>query len=287
MSDYANECRCGRPTRDAAYFCEDCGDQLARALGDIPWLVEELETTITGQRGAATTGHASPSAERPSPVNWGASEAQTHLRGILVAWVRFCDEEHVRNREADQSLPADDLLAMSRWLMWRVDGLALLDIGADAVEEIISAVAHCRRVIDRPADRLFMGACDECQAPMWARAGRGDVTCPRCGTRQAVEGRREALEVEAMDQLMDRLFTASEAAMVLCAYGLAPKDVDEVRLADRIRKWAKPRQVSRDVVRPARLQVRGHIRRADSRTRPAYRLGDVRDLLLRDTRKVA
>lgn len=281
-----NLCRCGRPTRDAAYVCDQCTDSLARALGDVAWLDEELETTISGQRGAATTGHTSASAEKPSPVNWGASEARTHLRGILVAWVRFCDEEQVRNREASQELPADNLVAMSRWLLWRVDGLGLHDIATEAIEEITSAVAHCQRVIDRPADRLYMGECGECSAQMWAKAGRDEVTCSRCGVKWPVAGRREALEDEALDQLMDRFFTASEAALVLCAYGLAPAGVDEVRLADRIRKWAKPRQISRDVVRPPRLQVKAHVRRADQRTRPAYRLGDIRDLLV-DSRKAA
>jgi hypothetical protein len=36
MSATTSECRCGRPTRDDAYVCEDCGSSLARALGDVP-----------------------------------------------------------------------------------------------------------------------------------------------------------------------------------------------------------------------------------------------------------
>lgn len=284
MSDQT--CRCGRPTRDAAYCCDECVDLMARALGEVPWLDEELETTISGQKAAGTTGHTSQSAEKPSPVHWGASEARSHLRAILVSWVRFCDEEQVRNREASQELPTDDLTAMSRWLLWRTDGLGLLDIGAEAVDEITDAVAHCRRVIDRPADRLYLGACRECESQMWAKAGRSEVECGRCGSRYMVEALRQGLEAEAMAGLMDRLFTASEAAMVLCAYGLAPDGVDEVRLADRIRKWAKPRQISRTISSPPRLQIKAHVRRADQRTRPAYRLGDIRDLLVQ-TRKAA
>ena len=281
------ECKCGRPTRDVAQTCDYCGDMLARVLGEVPWLDEELDVTIAGQRAVGTSGATSRSAEKASPVNWGAAEARDHLRGILVAWVKFCDEEQVRNREVSQDLPADTIIDMSRWLLCRVDGLMLLDIGSEAVEEITNAVAECRRVIDRPADRLYLGSCTECGAQMWAKSGRAQAECGRCGSVYSVAALREGLEVEAMDGLMDRLHTASEAAMILCAFGLAPAGVDEVRLADKIRKWAKPTPVGRSTVRPARLQVKGHVKRADQRTRPAYRLGDIRDLLAQSKRKAA
>lgn len=278
-----SECRCGRETRDEAYVCDQCADNLARDLGDVPWLAEELETTIGRQTGQQYTG-GSRSAETPSPVDWGASEARTHLKAILVLWTRFCDEEHVRSSDPRDGLPTDDLAALSRWLLWRVDGLTLHDIGPDAVDEIASAVAHCHRVVDIPAEKQYMGTCDACESPLWAKARAATVKCRRCGEQFPTAGRRQALEDEAMDKLMDRLFTASEASLILCAHGLAP-GTDEVRLADRIRKWAKPR---RPGLTP-QLVERGHVRRADQRTRPAYRLGDVRDLLDRsgNTRKAA
>jgi hypothetical protein len=282
-----SECRCGRTTRDDAYVCDDCADKLGRALGDIAWLDEELETTIGRQAGQQYTG-GSRSAEVPLPVNWGASEARTHLHAMLVLWVRFCDEEGVRSSDPRATFPADNLTALSRWLLWRVDGLTLHDIGSEAVDEITSAVAHCHRAIDIPAAKHYMGTCDGCESPLWAKPKAATVKCRRCGEEFPTEGRREALETEAMDKLMDRLFTASEAALILCAHGLAD-DTDEVRLADRIRKWAKPREVSRTRTLPPRLATKGHVRRADQRTRPAYRLGDVRDLLerSRNTRKAA
>ena len=36
-------------------------------------------------------------------------------------------------------LPADNLVALSRWLLWRVDGLGLHDIGPEAVAEGVFA----------------------------------------------------------------------------------------------------------------------------------------------------
>ena len=95
-----NECRCGRPTRDAAYVCDYCADQLARALGDVPWLANELEVTITRQKGVdyrrVGGGSGGKKAnERPLPPVWGASEARTHLKALLVSWALFAHETRI------------------------------------------------------------------------------------------------------------------------------------------------------------------------------------------------
>lgn len=272
-----NRCRCDRPTRNDAYVCDHCADELGKALGDVAWLAEELEVTIGRESAQQYTG-GSRSAEKPLPLNWGASEARTHLKALLVSWALFCAAEGVRSTDTRPGMPADDLVALSRWLLWRVDGLMLHDIGPDAVDEITSAVAHCHRAVDIPVEKQYMGACDACETPLWARARAQVVVCKRCAAEFPTEGRRSALEDQAMDKLMDRLFTASESALILCAHGFAP-DTDEVRLADRIRKWAKPRQISTTTTLPPRLATRGHVKRADKRTRPAYKLGDIRDLL--------
>ena len=100
MSD--NDCRCGRPTRNNAYTCDTCADEMFKALGDVPWLDEELETSTTKVAGidyrrVGGGKGGKKSAERPSPVSWGASDARAHLRAIMVAWVKFCAETDVRN----------------------------------------------------------------------------------------------------------------------------------------------------------------------------------------------
>jgi len=93
-----NTCKCGRPTRDEAYVCDTCSEELAKALGDIPWLESELETTITRTKGVDyRTKGGTRASERPSPVVWGAAEARGHLRAVLVAWSKFSSEEGVRN----------------------------------------------------------------------------------------------------------------------------------------------------------------------------------------------
>ena len=259
----SNECRCGRPTRDAAYVCDDCSESLARALGEIPWLDEELEITVSRQKGmdyrrvGGGKGGKKP-AERPLPADMGASEARTHLKGVLVSWVRYSVEERVRNSSPHQGIPADTLPAISRWLLWRVDGLALLDIGPEAVEEVTSAVAHCHRLIDRPADRQYLGACDQCDdGRIYARPGSRWARCEACDVAEDADARRSKL----LDELDDRLCTASEIAR-LSTYMALKADRETVR--KRVNQW----------------HARGTIAKEAAFTdEPAFRFGIVRRLL--------
>jgi hypothetical protein len=216
-----NLCRCGKPTRDAAYVCEPCGDDLARALGDVAWLVDELEISVTRQKGVdyrqagGGSGPKKPS-ERPSPVQWGAAEARAELRSILVLWTRLCAEENVRNSSPYPGLPDDDLAAISRWLMWRVDGLTLHEAGADAVDEITSAVAHCHRVIDRPADQEFAGPC-ECGRDLYRKPKAPEVKCRQCEKVYKVDELAEWMRA----QMVGKLVTIREGSLLLGKLGLS------------------------------------------------------------------
>ena len=229
-----SECRCGRPTRDTLTVCDTCGDELARALGEVPWLDEQLDITITRTVGIDYRAlGAAASSESPSPLNWTAAEARTHLRALLVSWIRFCSEESVRSSDPRDGLPADNLSAMSRWLMWRVDGLALNEIGPDAVEEISSAVAHCHRLVDRPAERQYLGACSVCpEGRLYARPGGKQATCHACDAGLDADVVRRRL----LDELDDRLCTAAEIARLSTYLGLK-SGREQVR--NRINQWHK------------------------------------------------
>lgn len=232
------ECKCGRPTRDDRYSCDTCSDDLSKALGEVPWLVDELEVTISKRKGidySRVGGGTGGKREQPSPPEWGAAEARGSLRAVMVSWVRFCDEEQVRHQSHMMGLPADDLKAMSRWLMWRVDGLALLEIGPEAVDKITSAVAHCRRLIDRPADRQYLGQCEVCatvgeDGRLYAQPRGALARCRNCG--QTVDA--SVLRDRLLAELDDRLCTADEVAELSTYLGLPD---DRVRVRKRIERW--------------------------------------------------
>lgn len=255
----ADECRCGKPTRDHAFVCDDCADLFARALGDVPWIDEQTDVTITRQRAIPTEG-GSRGSETPLPWHDKAAEVRRNLHGLLAMWCRFCEEEEIRHSSPANGLPADTLPAMSAWLLWRIDGLTLRDIGPEAVDEITNAVADCHRIIDRRPDRWYAGPCatEDCAADLYAKSRTGAVECRECGATYDVAARREWLLAEAED----RLAPASEVARAVSWLGAAPLT------AARVRKWAERE----------RIAVKGH-----DGHRPLYRVGDAIDLLAADT----
>lgn len=254
------ECRCGRPTRDSAYFCDNCGHQLSVALGDVPWLDEELETSAARIKGANYAGTTTKGAETPSPVNWGAAEARAHLKAVLTSWALFCRDERVRNASPDRGLPADNLISLSRWLMWRIDGLSLLDIGPEAVDEITDAVTRCHRAVDRPADRQYLGACDMCDGgKLYARPKGTWARCDSCDAATEAQSIRDRL----LRELDDRLCTAAEIAHLSTYLGLV---ADRETVRKRINQWAK------------RGKLAEHASFSDE---PTYRFGAVYEMLAR------
>lgn len=234
-------CECGRPTRgDTFVVCEHCGDSLNRALGDVPWVAAEMPTTVARQRGVdyrAATGSKGPKkpTERPMPANLGAAEALSNLKALLVSWTLLCHEERVRHysrppitgptcQECEHStcerirrgdLPADNLPALSRWLMNRVDGLMLHEAGSEAVHEITSAVAHCYRLIDRPAERSYAGPC-ECGRDLYRKPGATDAKCETCGNVYEAQALRDWME----SQMVGKLVTIREGSALLGRFGM-------------------------------------------------------------------
>lgn len=209
MGSVTNECRCGRPTE--GYVCSLCLDRLSIALGDVPSVVEEVEITLTKQRAAALEGGAV-SRETSMTYDVAASEAQGVLRALLVSWTRMCAEEGMRSQDYHHGLPADTLSAMSRWLLWRVDGLGLHPAGPDAVDELTDAVAGCWRVIDRRPDRKYAGPCDECQTDLYSTRARGQIQCKECGRIYDLEERRMWLLESAKESFVGTLVTSREAS---------------------------------------------------------------------------
>lgn len=264
-----NTCRaCRTPTRDAAYLCDTCRLALDIALGDTPWVSEELDITISRQKGVNLNGGGSRSAETPLPWHDRASEARRHLHGILVAWVRYCTDEHVRGTPTWTA--RDTLPSMSRWLLHCTHGLTLDEIGPDAYEEITKAVADAKRIIFwKKRSRVYLGPCDntittddapdeDCAGEVYADEGTPVGNCDQCDHGVTVVIRQAELNA-ALD---DRLCTASELARLAVILGL---DVPREAVRKKVHYWHRHKRIAEHTT-----DANGH---------PMFRYGEVRTML--------
>lgn len=214
---------CDRPTRDNAYLCDQCIDRAARALGDIPWLDAELETTISKQR-ASGTEHGSGATEKPLPINPAAHAKREALRAALVNAIRFSSEEGVKTADPAVTIWTDaltnNLIAMSRWMLWRLDGLALNPMGPEHVAAIVSAVKDARRIIDKPPERRYAGPCPECKRDLYHRPDATETKCVGCGQAYDVAEIGEWMRDRLDAHLTGRLVTIHEAQTYLGRFGI-------------------------------------------------------------------
>ena len=97
---------------------------------------------------------------------------------------------------------------------------------AELVDEITDAVHQARRVIDRPADRVYLGQCYvetpdpdgkqvTCLAELYARPTASEVQCKVCGAEHEVGERRAWLLQRAQDMIV----TVREASSYLGEVG--------------------------------------------------------------------
>lgn len=286
-----HECACTRPITDTAVVCPHCGHILDAALAEVvDWLALELDVTLAKQAKVAA-GHSAPQPLEPQdkapgtlkpnplPYHGGASNAATRLKGVLVSWARIIIEEtgagtvptlgptcltcrhnschDIRTR----GLPEDTIASIAAWLRPRVGWLRYHEAGQDAVDEICAAVGQARRVVDRPAERLYAGPCD-CGLDLYARLDAAYVVC-RADVHEdgplawpVVERRRWLLE-----SAEDVLASTTEISRALTRY-------------------AQPVTPSalRGYVARRRLAARGE-RVENGRIIPLYRLGDVLEIV--------
>lgn len=296
-----SECACGRPA-DGAFICSSCTRALEIALGNISSYWADLDTVKARQTRYGDTGGGR-GGDKPIPIDvrFGALEwvekldaegrivgmepwipvgtaLQDAVKNTISTWTRIVMDEkpllhgpvhpaclHVGCSTLRRSRwPADTVGSCCRYLLGHADWMRTKDWAPDILDEMDDLEAQLRRMIDRPADKLFVGYCTECDLPLNAKPGAPQVTCRGCEKVFSVEASRDAMWIAAQDALG----TASEIARAISWLGNQPVT------AERIRKW-----VERDrLERKGWLTVRG-------RDLPTYRIGDVAALVEAATRK--
>lgn len=254
-------CACGLPLRDNAIGCDDCVAEMERILGDTPWLVEQLELAVTGQRSRTGAGRDGAGL----PWNDVAAETLDALRNELVGTVRILVEDH------GLDWPADDLGAISRWLLTHVRLLAYDDAWTDTLRNLRSIEGSTLRIVDNPPPTVFLGQCgalvwqgsgdtlriEECPGSVYAREGVEVGYCRECEKPYDVDVRRDQLE----RRLDDQLVTASEIARLSTYLGIEqPRE----RVRNLVQTWHRRKRITAVGTRDGA---------------PTFRYGDVRGLL--------
>src|SRR4029077_4454576 len=134
------------------------------------------------------------------PYDQPAADVLHRLRAELVALVRLCQAEHVRSVDYRHRDPDDTPASMSRWLLWRVDGVAVMAWAADT-RTLVDIVAHAVDVIDRPLDRVYAGPCDDCGRALYVEPGQATAVCERWGQSYDLVARRAWLLEAVRDRL--------------------------------------------------------------------------------------
>jgi hypothetical protein len=272
-------CACGQPVKDA-YVCSDCARQLAKDLGDIPALAEDLAVTRTRQSrlGGRGAGVVVRSEERPLPWDERAARVTVSLQRALLSWVQLvsplchvprlagpacssCSHPTCRAVRPPAVRTDADILSMSRWLLGQVEWLRHHPLGSQAVKDLGRAVSAARTAIDRPEDRVFLGICsairdggDLCPVDVYAIVGETTAKCPSCGASHVVEDRRRKL-LHVVD---GQLLSATDLSRILTLYG-------QPVTQDRIWKWKE-----RGRIAPHGVNAAGD---------PIYLVSEVRDLV--------
>jgi hypothetical protein len=270
------DCRNCRRDTDL-FLCTLCAKEVHALLADLPWLLRQLDITVTRQDKLnlgvlGRSGNAS-----PSPINIGAMELARNLRNQLSTIVRDLAETNY------QKLPADHTPAMAQWLYEHINEIACSPDAGHIVREIRGGTEAILGTINR-SSRMWCGPCTtvvghnrrgadiECGVDLYAQRDHiGDIQCPRC--RQVVNPREQLLTTIKRG---DRL---PEPKLLEIMESLGEK-VSRVRFYDWVREGSiKPSgYIHHGRIVPQRIQ------RGD----PAlYSLSQARQLRWRDSQEAA
>lgn len=313
----APTCSCGKPTRNGLTLCAGCTKTARIALENIADFHDDLDTVRTRQTryGGTSSGGTATKGARPlgmdtrfAPGGRG-TRAQDLTRTTIVRWTRI-----VLDNNPGVTPPLHDTLrACTAFLRRELGHITPRPDAPEFLAQITAAERALRIVIDRPADNgWYAGVCNaelaehdattcacachlnedgNCDVPggcgindthvtcrrlLYADLGQTLIRCRDCGTTWDVAERREYLLHEARDhtatvEMIARIVLTLDARD---PRNLSDRDVSVSKISARIRQW-----VSRGRIAP----VPGAAVVIGGRHRPAYRVGEVLDLITEDT----
>ena len=253
-------------------LCTSCVGQIRAALMELPDLVADLRTQTGAGAGPRIAHVKKPHA--PLPINVDAVD-QEHATVKLIDW--WCQ---VVTRTWCPELPLGPFCtvcdhascvigrvftipvsfpARCSWLRRHSTALARHEWASEFYEDVMTLRAGLRRVVDRPAPRIFVGLCraEGCEAPLMAVEWAATVECRVCGAAYDVETCR----AELVMSMRHTLLTVHQMTQEL------PKVAGIQINGNTIKTWKR-----RGKLQPRNVGTDG---------RDKFLLGDVLDLILK------
>jgi hypothetical protein len=246
-------------------LCPSCEGHLQEALGQLPGLLLELETTVTRQDKLYTVS--GKTSDTPSPINWGSSALANEVEDLLIdmvdtmvqAGLKFFPARSVGTLFIGplplgwQRLPrgySGSPEQRARWLAHHVHQIAKYPRAGEMYRKITdltgdpnkpSKQGRLLRAIDRTV-RIWAGPCPtmvardregqaiECARDLWAEDGMTEIVCPRCESEINI-GRNRQRAIMSRDLL-------PEARLMEVML-----DLEEPIYSDLLQKWLKSGQL--------------------------------------------
>ncbi|WP_423058694.1 hypothetical protein [Brevibacterium linens] len=226
-------------------------------------IVQQLEVTKLRQDATTPQGERRSSDAVPMVFRIGAAEVAGRitevLRSILAAWVS--EQERPVHRMLTVPQLVASLDPLRDWVVKHAQAETWHD---RLLEQCLKALEQ----IDIPPERVFAGSCPSagCGVELWPVMGEDVTVCPRCKAQVDVHARRrEGLRrIEGYEAPLPRIVDTLRAAGEKITY-------------DQARQWATRKDVRGRVL----LRSVGH----DQHGSRLYRLGDVRSVMMRTTRR--
>lgn len=263
-------------TTNGVVLCSRCQHTARRALFNVNAYHEDLFNLPAQVFGTRRSNKISdPTGSAVGLASDPIEEAAADTRRILAHWLRRVVEDTPR-----AFMPNSDTVDVhTRVLTQQLHAIATLDWAGEFLTELLDLERRLRRTVEGHKGLWCAGPCgtvldpetgEYCTRVLYADPDRDDVRCPACGTLWPAAERRRILLDRARD------VETNIAVIARATLALLDGEPSAARLEARIQKWADRGKLERR----GSVDLDGHVRKV-------YRVGDVLDLLLDETRSRA
>lgn len=288
---------CGAETSNGLALCELCQRKAATILEFLPIYFRNLARWRPGRTGSRQVPGSRvlyDGAVRGAGTGDRISDTLDETANALTTWARALvgDRPHLgRLLDRLAAARAAETITEAQAVAWLCAGftryltsMSTLGWCGEFVRDLSVHEERLRVLTEVYVPGWYAGACRHCSAGVYVVPGLTWVTCGSCGASSAARDHREVIVGEAAE------WVARPKPMAEAIVALVDTEPSVPRLHARIRQWSK-----RGDLKPIHHTTRGYAWDDDTERmvvvdeetgHARYRLGDVLDLVLRDTRSL-